>query len=56
MDAADLRKFLKEEFGINSDEEFEKAVETSTGIDLGIFTQPFKGGNDDRKTGKVVAA
>ena len=57
MDAADLRKILKEEYGIQSDEEFEMAVNASTGIDTGLFTQQFKkGDSDDRKTGKVVAA
>lgn len=57
MDAADLRKFLREEYGIQNDEEFEMAVNASAGVDLGLFTQPFKEGeNDDKKTGKVAAA
>lgn len=57
MDAADLRKILKEEYGIQNDEEFEMVVNTSTGVDIGLFTQPFKEGeDDDKKTGKVVAA
>lgn len=57
MDAADLRKFLREEYGIQNDEEFEMAVNASTGVDLGLFTEPFKEGeNDDKKTGKVAAA
>lgn len=57
MDAADLRKFLREEYGIENDEEFEMAVNASTGVDLGLFTQPFKEGEDnDKKTGKDIAA
>ena len=38
----DLRKFLKEEFGIKNDEEFEMAINTSIGVDLGLFTQLYK--------------
>lgn len=56
MDAADLRKILREEYGIKNDEEFEMAVEASAGVNLGLFTQPFKGGNDDKKTDNVDAA
>lgn len=57
MDAADLWKILKEEYGIQNDEEFEMAVNASTGVDTGLFTQPFKkGDSDDKKAGKVVAA
>ena len=33
MGAAELRTFLREEFGIMNDEEFEAAVNASTGID-----------------------
>lgn len=57
MDAAELRTFLREEFGIRNDDEFEMAVNASAGIDIGLFTQPFKGGvNDDKKAEKVSAA
>lgn len=49
MDAVQLRTFLREEFGIKNDDEFEKAVDVSLGINLGMFTQPYKGGIDDRK-------
>lgn len=56
MDAAELRTFLREEFGIRNDDEFEMAVNASAGIDIGLFTQPFKGGvNDDKKEEKVSA-
>ena len=37
MGAAELRTFLREEFGIMNDEEFEAAVNASTGIDIGMF-------------------
>lgn len=57
MDAAELWKILKEEYGIQNDEEFEMAVNASTGVDTGLFTQPYKKGDgDDKKTSKVVAA
>lgn len=57
MCAANLRKFLEEEYGIQNDEEFEMAVNASTGIDLGMFTEPFQGGvRNDKKADKVVAA
>lgn len=57
MGAAELRTFLREEFGIMNDEEFEAAVNASTGIDIGTFTQPLKGGVDDyKKANKFPAA
>lgn len=40
MDAAGLRKYLKTEFGIRNDEEFELAVSRMKGVNLGIFTIP----------------
>lgn len=57
MSAADIRTFLREEFGIKNDEEFEMAVNASVGIDIGLFTQPFKGGAcNDNKTVKMATA
>ncbi len=56
MNAADMRAFLREEFGIMNDEDFEMAVNVSTGIDLGIFTQPFKGGVNNDKLKKRIPA
>lgn len=57
MSAADLRTFLLEEYGIKNDEEFEMAVNASTGINLGMFTQPFKGGaNNDKETSEISVA
>lgn len=57
MGAAELITFLREEFGIMNDEEFEAAVNASTGIDIGMFTQPLKGGADyDKKANKFPAA
>lgn len=56
MSAADMRTFLREEFGIMNDEDFEMAVNASTGIDLGMFTLPFRGGaNDDKETKRIPA-
>ena len=57
MGAAELRTFLREEFGIMNDEEFEAAVNASAGIDMGQFTQPLEGGTDeDQKANKFPAA
>ena len=50
MDAARLMEFLKTEFGICSREEFELAVSQMQGINLGLFTMPFKGGRNEQET------
>ena len=50
MDAARLMEFLKTEFGICSREEFELAVSQMPGINLGLFTMPFKGGHNEQET------
>lgn len=44
MDAAKLMEYLRAEFGIRDLAEFEVAVSRMKGIDLGIFTMPYKGG------------
>jgi len=41
-DVKAVEYFLKEEFGIKNDEEFEMAINTSIGVDLGLFTQLYK--------------
>lgn len=38
--ADSLRKILKEQYGIESDEEFLRAYEASPGLNIGIFVQP----------------
>ena len=59
MDAASLKEYLKREFGIESREEFETAVEEMKGVNLGIFTVPLTGGteNDTRanETDRCIA-
>lgn len=55
MDAAKIRTFLREEFGIRNDDEFEMAVNASAGIDIGLFTQPFEEGVSNDKKGKEVS-
>ena len=40
MSAAELREILKKEYGINSMDEFNEAVNKSSGINIGIFTVP----------------
>ncbi len=44
MSANELRKILREEYGIQNDMEFEAAASNSTGLNLGLFTYPYKGG------------
>ena len=43
MDAAKLKEILKQQFGINNEEEFNAAVEKSVGIDIGLFSMPLTG-------------
>ena len=47
VSADDMRAILLQEYGIKTDEEFEIAAELSTGINIGIFTQPFKTGESE---------
>lgn len=51
MDVSKLKEILKKEYGISNEEEFETAVQKSTGINLGIFTMPLdRRENDEQKT------
>lgn len=38
MNVARMKEILRKEYGICSEEEFEKAVYQSKGVNLGIFT------------------
>jgi hypothetical protein len=40
-----LKEVLKEDYGINNQKELEDAINKFKGLDIGIFTQPFK--NED---------
>ena len=40
MSAAEMKEILRKEYGITSEEEFNRAVEMATGIDIGIFAMP----------------
>lgn len=40
MDAAKLEEILSKEYGINTKEEFDEAVEKFIGLDIGIFITP----------------
>lgn len=42
VDAAKLREILKTQYGLDSDRDFEAAVEKSSGVDLGLFTGPLE--------------
>jgi hypothetical protein len=37
-----LKEVLKDDYGINNQEELEDAISKSKGLDIGIFTQPLK--------------
>lgn len=43
LDAAKLKEILKEQYGINNEEEFNTAVEEMPGIDIGLFSMPLTG-------------
>lgn len=45
MSIDDIRKILSREYGIQSDEDFEEAVNASVGINIGIFTEPLERGS-----------
>lgn len=57
MNAAKLKEILAQQYGINNEEEFNVAVEKSSGINLGIFSMPLgRSVNDEQETkAKVVA-
>ena len=40
MDVARLKEILRQQYGINSESEFNMAVEKSKGINIGLFTKP----------------
>lgn len=42
MSIDDIRKILSREYGIQTDEDFEEAVNASAGINIGIFTEPLE--------------
>lgn len=56
MEAAKIKEILKKQFGINSEEEFNAAVESMVGINLGIFTMPINGRSDcEQETDRISA-
>lgn len=57
MDAAKLREILKTQYGIKDDEEFDAAVEKSSGVNLGLFTMPLmeRSRNGNKKAEAVTA-
>ena len=40
MDVARLKEILRQQYGINSESEFNMAVEKCQGINIGLFTKP----------------
>lgn len=57
MDAAKLKEILKNEYGINSEEEFNAAVSKYAKIDIGIFTMPLhERSNDDKEKKAKISA
>ncbi len=57
MDVAKLREILKMQYEINNDEEFDAAVERSSGINLGLFNKPLveRGRNGCKEKEKATA-
>lgn len=57
MDAAKLREILKTQYGIKDDNEFDAAVEKSSGVNLGLFTVPLveRSRNGHKKTEIAIA-
>lgn len=51
MEAAKMKDILKKQFGITTEEEFNKAVENMKGIGLGIFTVPIRRTNEEERNG-----
>lgn len=51
MEAEKLKEILKNEYGINNEKEFEAAIQSSSGLNIGIFVMPFK---ERRENGKAV--
>lgn len=39
MSANEVREYLREEYGLETDEDIAQAINSSGGIDIGIFTQ-----------------
>ena len=58
MDTAKLKEILKTEYGICNEEEFNAAVRSSNGINLGIFTMPLPGRSEksEQKTEAIATA
>ena len=38
MSASEMREYLREEYGLETDEDIAQAINSSDGIDIGIFT------------------
>lgn len=49
MGADEIRKYLSEKYGIKSDEQLLDMIRNSQGLDIGIFTMPIGGQNDEKK-------
>lgn len=49
MDVAAMKELLKREYGICSEKEFYRAVSEMKGVDIGIFTMPFKRNRGDNE-------
>lgn len=43
-----LKKIMKEQFGITSDEELVKAMQNNEPVDLGIFVTPVRGNKNEQ--------
>jgi hypothetical protein len=56
MNVEKIKEFLRTEYGISSESEFDMAFSELIGIDLGIFTMPFKRSIKSEQDDKVLAS
>lgn len=50
MNAERMKEILKAEYGISNENDFLKAIENSSGLNIGIFTMPINGGTDEKNS------
>ncbi len=56
MNVEKIKEFLRIEYGISSEREFDIAFSELIGIDLGIFTMPFKRSIKSEQDNKALAS
>ena len=56
MNVQEMKKFLRERYGINSMDDLDRAMAQAPGIDLGIFTKTIPGKEKKDETSNVCTA